>query len=506
MVAHLLPKQRAAGSNPVSRSRVTFYMSYTRLTEILRWAFLIEVTMKIRYRSFLYVLSFGLISLMLLTGMRLYQSGTVFRYLPMVFGGGSIPGPTATTSTTPTTPISNGNKNYKIFVGPGYTDVSPKQIVRTTGNRLYIAASTCDNYPCTDIAQRLRMYQATATGVPVGFKHVDANAEPGGVAGWAIAIDGNNRIHVVWTDRTASGSTINRLRYTTFDTATNTWSGSIETVDAALNVSLDSGGQGVQSVALALDANAVPHVVYLRKGSSDSDRRAYYRNRIGGSWSAALAIDDTISYGSLRAWHPNLAFDTAGRILAVWQRGSFNGNSDGTIFGRVREANGTWGAAVNISGSDASRVIIDQSTSLLITPDNSYHITWLSSPDDYIRYQYSSDLGKSWSFNNPAGGKQVTHNPALGYANGKLRIYGHGTPSFVNGLPDGHGDDLFYFESAGGSASWASWTKIVTGAYDSSINTRWSQYFHAFPNTVDIAYWADPYPNQLYVGSAVLAP
>ena len=455
-------------------------------------------------RQLMFFVIFATAALLVFTGVSPYQLRSQLSFLPLVIKNpdpDSGPGATATPSATS---ITNIVGNYNIPVGPGYTDVSPKQIVRTSTNRLYVAASTCDSYPCTDIAQKLHMYQASSIGIPIGFKHVAANAEPGAIAGWAIAIDGNNRIHVAWTDRTSSSSMINRLRYTTFDTATNTWSGSIETIDGALDVSLDGGGQGMQSVALALDANAVPHIVYLRKSTSDTERHIYYRNRISGSWSTATRLDDTIDYGAnQKAWHPNLAFDTAGRILAVWERGSFNRDNDGTIFGRVRETNGTWQAAVNISGSNAARVTIDQSTSLVITPDNHYHIAWISSPADYIRYQYSSNLGQSWSFNNPAGGTQATHNPSLGYTNGKLRIYGHGTPQ---PQPDDQGDDLFYFETSGDSAAWGTWTKIVTGNYDSSVNTRWSQYFHAFPNTVDIAYWDENYPNQLFVGSEILAP
>lgn len=440
----------------------------------------------------------GIATLLLFTGVSPYQNSFQHNYLPLV-----IKNPNPDLDPTATPPTNTGS-DYNIPVGPGYTDVSPKQLVRTSTNRLYVAVSTCNSYPCIDTAQKLRMYQASSIGTPVGFKHVDASAEPGAVAGWAIAIDGNNRIHVAWTDRSTSASTIDRLRYTSFDTATNTWSRNIETIDGELNVSLDGGGQGMQSVALALDANGVPHIVYLRKAASDPNRRIYYRNKIGGTWSAARALDDTISYSSnQRAWHPNLAFDSAGRILAVWERGSFNRDNDGTIFGRVRETNGTWQAAVNISGNNAARVTIDQSTSLLITPDNRYHIAWISAPNDYIRYQYSNNLGQSWSFNNPSGGTQATHNPSLGYANGKLRIYGHDTPI---PQPDDQGDNMLYFQGNGGSASWGSWTKIVTGDYDSSVNTRWSQYFHSFPNTVDIAYWDENYPNQLFVGTEVLAP
>jgi hypothetical protein len=418
-------------------------------------------------------------------------------YLPLVVTPRtptSQPGPTEEPTDTP-----NQGGDLQIPVGPGYTDVSPKQLVRTSANRLYVIASNCDNYPCTDISQTLRAYRSTTSGAPDGFTRADTAHEPGGVAGWAIAIDGSDLIHVVWTDRTASGSQINRLRYTTFNTASNTWGGTVETIDGSLNVSLDSGGQGVQSVALALDAGGVPHVVYLK----GTNRRAYYRNRTGGTWGPEAQIDSAVSYSNdQKAWHPNLAFDTDGRILAVWQQGSFNAANDGTIYGRVRETNGDWGALTNISGTNTSRVIIDQSTSLVITPDNHYHIVWLAASTDNIRYQYSTDLGASWQTNSPGGGTQATHNPSLGYAAGKLRIYGHGTPVPI----DGHGDDLFFFEGDGGTAAWGTWTKFVTGMFDSSINTRWSQYFHSFPNTVDLAYWADPYPNELFVATQDLAP
>ncbi|MEO7911883.1 MAG: sialidase family protein [Roseiflexaceae bacterium] len=412
------------------------------------------------------------------------------------------PRPTRTTTPTATPTSEPGNptaQNYNILVGPGYTDVSPKQLVRTSGNRLYIGVSNCEVYPCTDAAQKLRMYRANSIGVPTGFTLLDINHMPAGVSQWAIAIDSSDTIHVVWNDRANTGGDLINLRYTTFSTSSDTWSGSVETIDTPLDVGTDGGGQGVQSVALALDASGAPHVVYL-KGNA-GNRRMYHRSRSSGGWSAATQIDDGVTYGNnQKAWHPNLAFDTTGRLLAVWERGSFNSTTDGTIFSRVRATNGTWGATINVSGDNAARVVIDQSTSLLVTPDNRYHMTWLAATTDYIHYQYSDDNGQSWATNNPGGGAQATHNPSLGYAAGKLRIYGHGTQPQI----DGHGDHLYYFEGSGGSAAWGGWTQFVTGAhYDSSVNVRWSQFFFAFPNTIDLAYWNDNYPNVLYAGTDI---
>jgi hypothetical protein len=403
----------------------------------------------------------------------------------------SQPTATRTPTITPTTSATGS----QISVGAGYTDTSPKQLVRTSANRLYIAASDCESYPCTDASQTLRMYRANATGVPTSFTRPDSGNEPDGVAGWAIAIDNNNLIHVAWTARNADGDTINSLNYAIFNTSNDSW-GATETIES---FTFNLGGQGKESVALALDASGNPHVVYL-KGTGNTDRHIYYRNRVGGSWSGATQLDSTISYGNnQQAWHPNLAFDPDGLLLAMWQRGSFNDVADGTIFSRVRATNGTWGSAVNVSGDNGSLTSIDTSLAIVITPDGTYHTSYLHGNTNnamkYIRYRYSTNQGASWQANNPGGGTQASHNPALGYANGKLRIYGHGTPDAGN-----HGDNLYYFEGNGGSASWGGWTQLIAGTnIDSSVNTRWSQFFYHSQNTIDVAYWNDVYPNQLFV-------
>ncbi len=407
---------------------------------------------------------------------------------------------TATPTNTPTPGSGTTTRSEKILVGPGYTDVSPKALIRTSSNRLYVGVSTCDAYPCVSTTQTIRMYRSDTTGIPTGFTRLDSSREPSGVAQWAIAVDGANVIHIAFNTRSTSGGPVTALKYATFDTSTGQW-GTVETIDNAISFSQDSGGQGVQSVALALDAAGKPHVVYL----AGTSRRLFYRNKTGAGWSNAIQVDNDVSYsGNLKAWHPNLAFDTVGHLIVAWQRGSFNGANDGTIYVKVRDTGGTWGGSLNLSGVNGARTIIDQSTSLMVTADNRYHITWITAPDDYIRYQYSDDNGATWQSNHPAAGVQVTHNPSLGPdGKGGIRLYGHGTP---DPHPDGHGDNLYYFEGAGGAGVWSAFTHYVTGAFDSSVNTRWSQYFYNAPTVVDIAYWADPYPNILYVGSETVAP
>lgn len=382
-----------------------------------------------------------------------------------------------------------------IFVGEGYTDVSPKQVVRTTSNMLYTVLIDCANYPSC-LGNSLRVYKGNQAGVPTSFQRMDQADEPQNALVAAAAIDGNNNIHIVYVQR-SDQTNASRLDYVIFNTNTNSF-GSVQTIDNALNFA--GGGQGDQAAAVALDANGVPHVVYTK--SDGTRRQVYYRNRIGGSWSAATHVDQGVSYGAnQRAWHPNLAFDTQGRVVVAWMRGSFNAANDGTIFSRVRNTNGTWASIATISSNNGARVHIDQSTSLLITANNRYHITYISSPNDYIRYAYSDDHGATWTHNNPGGGTQATHNPSLGFGpGGTIRIYGHGTPVPA---PDGHGMNLYYYQGSGGGSGWGGWTQIIAGAYDSSVNTRWSQYFYYHPNYLDFVYWADPYPNLAYAASIV---
>lgn len=384
---------------------------------------------------------------------------------------------------------------HEVLVGSGYSDVSGKQLARTSENRVYLTVSDCESYPCELAAQTIRVWRADQTGVPTSFTRQNSAGEPAGVAGWSAAIDGSDILHIAWTYRTANGAALDGLRYTTFNTSTNLWSGTVETI---ISGGLTDGiGQGVQTVALAVDSAGVPHLTYL--SGNGIARRIYYRNRVGGSWSAATQIDDTVTYaGNERAWHPNLVFDNTGRIVFAWLRGSFNGDNDGTIFTRVRQTGGSLDAVVNVSGTAAARTTIDQSTSLIVTGTNRYHIVYLQQPNDYWRYAYSDDVGQTWSTNNPGSGTHVSHNPSIGpNGTGGLRIYGHGVPASP---PDGHGDDLYYFEGDGGGAAWSSNTLYTAGSFDSSVNTRWSQYFYNHPTYLDVIYWADPYPNNFYYG------
>lgn len=398
--------------------------------------------------------------------------------------------------------VSTGTSAHAVSVGNGYTDVTPRQMVRTAANRLYIASWKFDYYPWglndgSNIAQTLRMYKADQDGVPATFTRLDQAHEPAGVVSWAMAVDGNDVIHVVWMVRAtwvdghpySWDGTDNYLRYAQFDTATDTW-GTVTNIETAMATT--ERGQGDELVSIAIDANGIPHIVYLKHDGTR--RRVTYRNRSGGSWSAATTVDDQSFATDERCWHPGITFDTSGRIVVTWQRGTHEATTTGRYFVRVYSG-GSWGTTHDVTGA-AVWCGIDTGTPIYISPDNRYHTAFLST-GKHIRYYYSDDLGSTWTANNPGSGTYAGDDPAVGPGpGGTVRVYAHSAA-----LPP----NIVYFQGSGGSASWSSATSYIADTgYDCSVNVRWTQFWQWYPGTHDIAYWKSDYPtNALYIGSDI---
>lgn len=297
-----------------------------------------------------------------------------------------------------------------------------------------------------------------------------------------MAVDGADRLHVFWVDRTG------RAVYAVFDTVADRW-GPQEVIDAT---NWTNFGQGDEGAALALDAAGVPHAAWSARGG-DGKLQIRYASRPAGGWTTPLRVDDVPLGPNRSAWHPTLAFAPDGALLLAWLEGTFNYTPDGVVRVRERSAAGVWGTSAAMP--DAAMTAIDNGPSLLITADGVRHLTFLNT-GNAIRYWY--DAGQGWRGDRQPA-HQVTHNPALGPDGaGGVYIYGHGTPQ---GSLGGHGDNLYRFHLAAGATSWGGWDLYVRGAFDSSVGTRWAQFFHSFPERVDILYWADPYPNVLYLGT-----
>ena len=401
----------------------------------------------------------------------------------------------------------------EINAGPGFSDVSPHQIVRTSGNVEYIATPTCTSYPnCPD--NYVTMMKANGTGVPTSFAEQDASHHPASssssdmIGSTAIAIDGNG---IIWV---AYNTKLEGTHVVSFDTSTNTWGtdhriGSALAADSATYVS-----QGREGVALAVNSSGTPVIVFSFSGGSTTVKYLGISTYSSGAWSAPVRIDNATLGTNQGALHPAIAYSPSNVLLVAWLVGDENvstyNNNDGLIYVRTitNTTTGAGSSATEIpdtgdehGNAGFAATVIDNGPSLLITSDGVAHITYINSYQDDARYFYSNANDYATWNGNEQLPTQSTHDPSLGPdGSGGLYIYGHGTPYESDGTTfdrDGHGKNLYRFHKAAGATTWGAWTLVVSDPeIDCSVSTRWSQFFDYFPSTVDELYWYDKSPNQ----------
>jgi hypothetical protein len=186
------------------------------------------------------------------------------------------------------TPATSDNANKPVIVGSGYVENNARQVVRTADGVVYIFAADDRPQRLGTAPGVLRASKATTTGIPSAFSEVDGADRPvaAGTSTNVIVdvdarLDRSGIVHVIYVDETTA-----TLYYRTFSTATDSW-GTATAI--ATGVTVPDGyyknlkrSRGIAS--LALDANDVPHVVYA------TPTTIFYRNRIGGGWSAPQTI------------------------------------------------------------------------------------------------------------------------------------------------------------------------------------------------------------------------
>ena len=354
-------------------------------------------------------------------------------------------------------------------VGSGNTDPTPRQLVRTSKNVLWIVAPTGTVYTATaPTTTSLYVWGANRPGTPDNFRpYDDTHAPGGGVNTSASAIDGADLIHSVWI-------TPGRASYGVFNTATRLWQGQIPLEDT----NWTSYGQGDEGAGIALNAQGVPYAVW--NYVSGGQLHIHLAIRQGGVFGTPMQVDDVDVNGGAR--HPAVGFAPSGDFVVSWIDSDGGYSSAGTVRTRVLHPNGQWDPSYAVP-NDTAGGSLDQSCSLLITADGIRHITFLNTANQ-IRYYY--DAGSGWQGDQQPP-YQITHDPVLGPDGaGGLYIYGHATPE-----PDyrGLGDGKLRLHKPAGATAWGAYNLIQDGYIDDATSARWSQFFHNHPNEVDFTWW-----------------
>lgn len=123
------------------------------------------------------------------------------------------------------------------------------------------------------------------SSTPTSFTEQDAANNPASAGRYgsaSAAIDSTGVIHIVYGDDNGTSPSV---RYVTFNTGTDTFSG-----DVSIIADLGQDMISVDNIktAISIDSNNIPHIVYIGypKSGSNTVLTLYYNNRIGGAWNA----------------------------------------------------------------------------------------------------------------------------------------------------------------------------------------------------------------------------
>lgn len=387
-------------------------------------------------------------------------------------------GNSATSASLPVS-VSNGfdtsNALKTVAVGPGFVDASTRDVVRTSGDRVYL-------FVADDTAERqatgpgvIHAYKAGQSGIPTTFSEADGIHRPSATGSTHVLGSPDARLDRSGIARLVYINDSNlAVVYQTFSTLTDSW-GPTEVIGSN-GAPITSGIKREGNVALALDQNDIPQVVYST-GTS-----LIYRNRAGGTWSAPV----TVASGGAPI-HPQLAYDSAGTLHLAWLQ-------DGTapsIHYKSLPAGGSWGADEAVATTDVlGNSNSDQGPSIVVTSSGVPYVQYVSASKIFtnganygaIRIRYRTTAG--WVLD-ATPTDLLTHTPQIYAQNNDIYAFlGHDTNIFFG----------YSWQGAGGS--WSPYTVLFNGTtVDGSANVRWDPQRETNPNVIDVAFFDEDLNN-----------
>jgi hypothetical protein len=147
-----------------------------------------------------------------------------------------------------------------------------------------------------------------------------------------MAIDSNNKVHIVWDGRDSTYSTTNQIKYST--NASGSWS-------VWTNIS-PAGGYPQASPRIATDSNNKLHVVWWgRDAGSTSVYQIKYTTNTSGSWAAWTNLPGLTGFEQIR---PDMFIKD--NVIHVFWLGGNSGDTENRVKYSKYES-GTWSAWVN---------------------------------------------------------------------------------------------------------------------------------------------------------------
>ena len=412
-----------------------------------------------------------------------------------------------TGQTTPT-PVPAANV-YGVTVGPGFVEASAREVVRTANNTVYVV--TADDDTCQGGGSGvIRVWkgvgaQAGNSAVPTGFAEQDTTNHPSSagsgdctysplsiLASPDVRLDRSGLIEMAYID----GSSGN-VYYQTFSTLSDTWVPRT-IVGTGAETASGSGWPREGDVALTLDSNDVPHVVYATSGTSN---QLMYTDRSGGSWSMPISVTS-----GTNIVHPSMVTSLDGTLHLTWLANSQAAHS---TIGYAHYANGSWSAPETVSAGDALVLAngdSDQGPSIATDTNNTPYVLFMDGTvlghDDYVRMRYRNTDG-TWSDNTPPGGSGGASNPSA-------TMFAHTPQNYISSTNGNYvflGHDVnfefgYQYQLGGQGTNWGPFTTLdprsasnpapgdtVEPGTDGSASVRFDPLRDNNTNIIDVIYF-----------------
>jgi len=218
--------------------------------------------------------------------------------------------------------------------------------------------------------------------------------------GWytRMAVDSENRIHVVWNERVSNLPSQYEIHYSRTTDNGITWSA----IGQDIIISFDDGVDAYHNSDIAIDSEDNIYVVWPE---DDIDVREihYSISQDGGNTWSGQSTDHVLSFpGGNDALNPSLAVDNNDVIHVVWNQDYPQGSPDEIYYSRSENGGLTW------TSQTAEQIIsfpdgqTSNSPEIAIGPDNTLYVVWYEADDiaterDVVNVSISTDGGLTWS-------------------------------------------------------------------------------------------------------------
>ncbi len=366
-------------------------------------------------------------------------------------------------------------------VGSGFTDVIPRQIVRTNTDRLYVFAAQ-------PYSLSILSYWTPNGGLPNAssdFSLVAQTISNGEPLSIEAVYNGENIIHVLALTRTGFV-----LDYP-FDVVSNSFRNPIPLFSDSGSVTGDY--IGTSGVSAMMDSNGRIHIAYWNKTNHINHQVFSYESNTN----TLVALGEKTQVDTAgSANHPVLAISPVDQTLTLaWVS---EASSPAKILARTRTSAGVWGNIEVVSTSPVwishyFGINIDQGPSLLVSLEGTRHLTYIENyiGNDYGRIHHVSNQGTGWVDQTL---NAYSNDPAMAWNNaGELYIIGHGHPlnNSCKSL-----DDMCVIKRAE-DGTWGSPQLFAvhpaSGSFDSSPSVKWSVTGYNRPETIEFLFFAPPY-------------